>query len=1236
MAYQGYTTSTSQDLYDEEFISLLNCLSDSIKEYFKISKHNIKETNKFLDNFEKQWNSMQNSLNPIIQNSSFPNKNEVFQSIIQSQSIINQLQNNCQSNESNLNLFFEDAKILFKKMKSKRNENLLTLRRSLRSVSNKNNKKNSNLNTSGNEIFQKNYINENTSGIKISNMNKMIYYLNQLKDYNEIVGKFSSKAKFNFISLQNNIFTILNDNENNNKTLKNFPNNSKYIESNYSMKINMTEPKDEINNLELKNKYENENFKLNNKIKDLEKELNENRTNYLDNNKINELKKKIKNELLNSNINENNINYKDEDNFENMILNLVDINKKSNIEMKNIKNDIQKKNEIINNLNLTNRGLQYDIKNKENIIKEKENEIKVLTEGKNTYDESNQKNNTNSNKTILELRKQIKNLFNENNSLRNQVNDLKINMIEDGTQAKPNTEFLINNNNNEINLMKKKLESEKQNLLLIKKKYEKEINAINKKCEDLSKKLTSKTDEIISLQRENINLKTILNDKNNLYSNSDKFPKMSNITINAEKSKKIQNLTVNSNEILKFKEQNIQLKNMINNMKKSLFKITQEKNALNKQLVMKNQQIQNLGGNANTNYNKTIISLQQELEQLRKITENKNYKSIDYEQQINSLQNILNEKDEIINQYKHSIQKLKNNNMNKVNKQNDAIQFQKINNSLMNQLQNENKELENLRKVSNNKVNVNFNQKIIELNKIINDDKQQIKLLNKQIAELKNGKIDNNQNDQNDLINKYKNEINDLNNAFLKANSIIEEKDIMIKKLKENSNSGNDLQLKIEELNNYINKLEVENKNLTDEIMKTNDLQNDENIKILNLEITNLKGENEYYKNKAEEFQEQIKNIQKNEIKSNNLNDNTLEMIYDDKNNDELHLIKKENQNLEYNINQLNQQIADLNKLIEKLKQDINQEKIKNSELLQDNSNMKKKNEELLEKLKPNKNNIVVNNNDNDIEGKLKKKEDELQAINTFVFKIQKDLEKTKEENEVYKSKINTIEKEKSSLKNQLERLSTTMPKELNALQTQLEEAKKNQILRNSNQNNDNNQKNIFSNNTERNRKKIKDKYKTTEYSEVNIDNYNNLLNKYNQANIEITELKNKNKELQFQLEEKEVKSAFSGYRTEDVNISNYEEEFDLRKMANGARDKNRSEDINIDYPGISGVKEKLKELEFRYNNLVEQVKILIGNIAFSQKIKPQITQICQLIGYSPKTTGRILTSKDKKKILGV
>jgi hypothetical protein len=311
-------------------------------------------------------------------------------------------------------------------------------------------------------------------------------------------------------------------------------------------------------------------------------------------------------------------------------------------------------------------------------------------------------------------------------------------------------------------------------------------------------------------------------------------------------------------------------------------------------------------------------------------------------------------------------------------------------------------------------------------------------------------------------------------------------------------------------------------------------------------------------------------------------------------------------------------------------------EKTKSSEL-------DEKNKELMERIKQNNNinNNIDNNKDDNMDNKLKKKQEELEALNTFSFKLQKDLEKAKENNEEYQLKIHTLQKENISMKNQLERLSTMMPKELNALKMQLdEEKKKNQLLLGNNINNinniNNNQKNYSSSNTDRNKKKIKDKNKTYDSNDI-PENYNNLLTKLNEANKEITNLKNKNKELQFQLEEKEVKSAYSGYRTEDVNISNYEEEFDLRKMANGARDKNRSEDINIDYPGIQGVKEKLKELEFKFKNLVEQVKILIGNININQKIKPQISQICQLLGYSPKTTGRILVSgKDKKKLLGI
>ena len=144
------------------------------------------------------------------------------------------------------------------------------------------------------------------------------------------------------------------------------------------------------------------------------------------------------------------------------------------------------------------------------------------------------------------------------------------------------------------------------------------------------------------------------------------------------------------------------------------------------------------------------------------------------------------------------------------------------------------------------------------------------------------------------------------------------------------------------------------------------------------------------------------------------------------------------------------------------------------------------------------------------------------------------------------------------------------------------------------------------------------------------------LIDLNNKANKEIEILKNKNKELQYKLEEKQVEEELSGFKTEDVNFSNYEEEFDLRKMINGAKDKNKSEDINIDYPGMQGVKDKNKELQQRVNMLSEQVKILISNININNKIKPQISQLCQLMKIPPKNIQLIIAGKNKKQNLGI
>ena len=207
-------------------------------------------------------------------------------------------------------------------------------------------------------------------------------------------------------------------------------------------------------------------------------------------------------------------------------------------------------------------------------------------------------------------------------------------------------------------------------------------------------------------------------------------------------------------------------------MRNSLIKLGQENKDLNRQLVLLERQFKTNDGN--NNYKENIMSLQNELTQLRKITEDNNNKNTIYEQQIINLENLLNEKEELINNYEEKLRS-----SNSSSNLNNLTKMKEKNKKLKAIINNKTIEIQNLKNgISNDSYN---SQKIVELNNIIQKYKNQISSLNKQIIELKKG---NNDNNQNELINKYKNDINELNSAFLKANSIIEEKDLMIQKLK--------------------------------------------------------------------------------------------------------------------------------------------------------------------------------------------------------------------------------------------------------------------------------------------------------------------------------------------------------------------------------------------------------------------------------------------------------------------
>ena len=64
-------------------------------------------------------------------------------------------------------------------------------------------------------------------------------------------------------------------------------------------------------------------------------------------------------------------------------------------------------------------------------------------------------------------------------------------------------------------------------------------------------------------------------------------------------------------------------------------------------------------------------------------------------------------------------------------------------------------------------------------------------------------------------------------------------------------------------------------------------------------------------------------------------------------------------------------------------------------------------------------------------------------------------------------------------------------------------------------------------------------------------------------------------------------------------------------------------------------IKKQLKETLQKYEQLSDQVKELLKNVKCDIKIKPQISQICQILGFSPNTTARIISNK-KTGIFGI
>ena len=109
----------SGNLINNVFIKIINSFNSSIKQYYEVSKYNLKESNNSLNILEKEIKNIEDSINDISYKKSFDIK-AILQNLVKVKSTINQLIKNSDSNDNNLEIFFKNSKILFKKMEFKK------------------------------------------------------------------------------------------------------------------------------------------------------------------------------------------------------------------------------------------------------------------------------------------------------------------------------------------------------------------------------------------------------------------------------------------------------------------------------------------------------------------------------------------------------------------------------------------------------------------------------------------------------------------------------------------------------------------------------------------------------------------------------------------------------------------------------------------------------------------------------------------------------------------------------------------------------------------------------------------------------------------------------------------------------------------------------------------------------------------------------------------------------------
>lgn len=613
------------------------------------------------------------------------------------------------------------------------------------------------------------------------------------------------------------------------------------------------------------------------------------------------------------------------------------------------------------------------------------------------------------------------------------------------------------------------------------------------------------------------------------------------------------------------------------------------KENMNKEL----NNLYNFINNFKDNNKSNILPLSPDIDQGNKTTRNNN---TNLNMEFENLKIMNQIKTKQIKQLTMQLNRLKMQNNSNVNIE-DSKKIKYLNTDINDSLRKKSiKEKDNRAKLLYNKVQkkqIDANTNYDNIQRIMKEKDNQILNLQQLLSTYEQN--ENNLNKQlDDLSNQFKNKIGQY------------EKQIILLKNKLAKNNNNNPKIKGEKKQDIIQDNNLDMMKNDSNIISLNN-KNMNLIKIIKQQkatINGLQNQIIIFKNQIDQYDQmnkkQLEEMNNSIFKNNKIIEQKDELIKKLRE-------KKEIQNSQININMSNQ--TNNNELLllklenEKLKKDISMLQLpQNNNNLRNGNNISSlynTNTQELQQL-----NIGLMEENNSLKLKNKQLESKIQLLTTNNEQLQN-------LNDNLKNQIVNLEQEIEKKKNEIDGLQAF----INKLQSKLDAEDMNVPKSNST---------------------IKERKNTALTEEENTKKIQKFLDLLNKANKDINDLQKKNKELQFKLEDKQVQEELSGFRTEEANFSNYEEEFDLRKMVNGTKEKNRSEDINIDYPGMQGVKDRNKELKQKMNMLIEQVKILIANVNINSKIKPQINQICQLMRIPAQNIQMIISGKNKKKALGL